>query len=508
MSQLRIKPLGALGGLGQNTESSQIDLPAEFATVAVNCFVNEHSRLSARKSMTAHTSTNTDLTATKDIERIYRHNKADASTIMVCSGNGRIFSATTTTLTSVSSGHSANLWQFASLNGKLFAAQVGHSLRWFNETTFAETTQATPSNPRAIHAAFGRLWALSADGSTLLWSDLLDGTNFTTGASGSLDLSKMHTVMRSPAIAVASFDRQIVVLCRDSIYLLGLSNDLNPNDVTTPIYLMAHVPGIGTIARDSVVATGEDLLFLADDGLRSLRRSVAEQQGPAPMTDVSALNTTALMRTVNNESNLAKIAAAWNPEEGWFSVFLPTAKEVWQFDLSQKVPQINVPRVCVWRMGARPVFHAVYYSDDTMFYAGTGYLFVNETYDATDDYTMLVETGWLSLESPTSLAHLKALGLNLRGGSGQLGTLRWYVDFDETRSRTRTFWLGSVTSSSEYNVAQYNINEFSTGSASGDFKINIGGTCKFVKFEIAFPVEGSEITLNNAQAYYNMGRLK
>jgi hypothetical protein len=508
MGQLQVKPLGPLGSYGQNTESSQIDLPPAFAIRAINCFVDENGRLTARKSMKQVTAANTDLGSTNAVQRLYRHNLADGTTVMVAAGNGRIFTSSATTMTSRGSGYSTNLWQFATLNGKLFAAQVGKSLRYFLETTWAETTVATPSNPRAIHAAYGRLWALSSDGWTLYWSDLLDGTNFTTGASGSLDLSKIHTQLRSPGMAIVGFNRQIAVLCRDQVILLGLANNLNPNDTTQPIYLRDSIAGVGTIARDSVVATQEDVLFLADDGLRSLTRSLAESQGPAPLSDVSKLNRTSLMRAVRNET-AADIAASWNPEAGWYQLFLPTSQEVWTFDIGQRVPDGNVPRVTTWRMGTvRPVYHGTYWADDTMYYGGKGGLYTNETYEPTDSYTFGVETGWLSFDSPDALKHLKALLLTVRGGSGQPGTVKWYVDFSESIYRTRTFTLESTYTPAQFGVDEYEVGMFTGGTVINDIKVHLGGTAKFFKFSIEFEITDSAVTLNNAQTLINMGRLK
>ncbi len=513
VGNLQTKPLGALGTLGQNSQAAEIDLPSQFATQALNVVLDQGGRMTARKSMTLATISNADLGAVA-LKRVYRHNKADGTSEMVSSGNSRIFTGSST-LTSRSSGHSADRFQFASLNGKLFAAQASHTLRYFNEGTWAETTVATPASPNCIHAAYGRLWAadITNNNYTLYWSDLLDGTNFTTGASGSLDLNKIATSNRDRIVAISSFNRQIVVFGRYSIYFLGLANDLNPSNVSTPIYLADFIPNVGCIARDSIVQTGEDIVFLADDGLRSLSRSVQEREGPVPMGDLTAANTRKFRsEVISAAANAADLTAAWWPNESWYVLFSPTTSEVWVFDMANRVPEVGAPVTTVWRTGTRPVYHAAYWTDDLMYFAGTnatvGGLFKYEAYDTNDSYTAIVTTGWLSLENPATLKHLKKMLLNVRGGGGQTGFLRWYVDFNETDVFSATFTLGTTQNSSYYNVAEYNVGEYTSGVAVTELYVQMSQSAKYIKFSIELPVGGSEITLSNAQAFFTQGRTR
>ncbi len=509
---LQSKPLGAFGTLGQNSQAAEIDLPPTFATAAINCALESGGRLAARKSFTIVNALNADL-STNAAKRLYRHNRADGTSEMVCSGNNRIFTGTTT-LTSRSSGHSADRWQFASLNGKLFAAQGSHSLRWFNETTWAETTQATPSMPNCIHAAYGRLWAadIASNNYTLYWSVLLDGTDFAGVGSGSLDLQKMMTANRDRIVGISSFNRGIVVFGRYSIYLLGLATDMDPTNTTNPIYLSEFIPNIGCIARDSIVQTGEDVVFLADDGLRNLSRAIQQREGPVPMSDITAANSRVFRRNVIEAADDQRdLTAAWWPNESWYLLFSPTTQEVWVFDMANRVPQVNTPVTTVWRTGAaRPVYHAAYWTDDTMYFAGKdatiGGLLNYATYDATDSYDMIITTGWLSLESPGALKHLKRMLMNVRGGAGQTGVLKWSVDFNEIAVFTRAFTLGSIQTLAYYNEAEYNVDEYASAVVLNDLYLQLSKSAKYVKFSVELPISGSEITLNNMQAFYTQGR--
>jgi hypothetical protein len=506
MGTLRVLNLGAIGSGGQNTESPAIDLPPQFLTEAINVVAEQGGRVAARKSAMLVTTTRGPVASNEPIQRLYRHNHADGSTTLVGGTSSCIFKGTTT-LTNVQTVASAGTWQFATLNGKLFAAQAGQDLRWFNESTWAVTTISTPAQPRAIHAAYGRLWAIS--GSVLYWSDLLDGTNFTTGASGSLDLQKIHTQFRDTAVAVVSFNRQIVVLCRNSIYLLGLAADLNPNNTSQPIFLKDFVPNIGCIARDTAVSTGDDVLFLADDGVRALSRSMQEQQGPSPMTDMSALNHQAIIsEVVKASANLDALAAAVWPNKALYLLFVPATKEVWVFDLANRIQNTSLPTMTVWRMGDRPLYHGAYWTDDSMYFGGTGGVYDYTRHDVVETFTMTLATGWLSLGDGSTLKHLKRALLNVRGGSGQRGTLKWYVDFDDARANSVQFSLSAAQPPAQFNANEFGSSSFSPGRTINDVYTAIGNSAKYVKFVIELPVNGFEAVVNNFQVFFTQGRVR
>lgn len=515
MPALKTQFLGAVGSLGQNTQASHIDLPHVFVRTAQNCVLDEAGRLSARKATKRVTADDANLTTSAAVKRVYRHNKADGTSVFVCAGNSKLFRSDGSTLTQIGTGYSGDRWQFASLNGKVFAAQVGHSLRWFNETTWAETTVASPANPRAITAAFGRLWAISSDGWTLHWSDLLDGTNFTTGASGSLDLQKTHTITRSPAVAVVAFDRGIAVLCEADILLLGLADNLNPNDATQPIYLRQHVPNIGCVARDSVAPAGDDLMFLDSNGVFSLRRALVELRGPAQPMELTATNRDALARAVA-ENTAENITAAWHQADGSYYLFLPDTAEVWVLDMSVLVPDPGLagprngayPAATKWTFSAaRLPYHGTQWTDDALWFGMVGGLGHAKDYDSTDSYTMTVETGWLSLGDQSALKHLKRVAVNLYGGHGQTAVLKWFTDFNDASLSSRAFTLQSSAPPAEYGIAQFNISEFTAGQQANDHFVQAGSSFRFVKFALEFPVSAREVSLNSMLIYFVGGRV-
>jgi hypothetical protein len=119
-----------------------------------------------------------------------------------------------------------------------------------------------------------------------------------------------------------------------------------------------------------------------------------------------------------------------------------------------------------------------------------------------------VVTGWLSLGAPDSLKHFKKLILSLTGGGGQIATVRWYVDFNEATVRSRTFTLATGADPDEWGIAEYGLAEFSTGLGTAEFGIQLSNSAKFIKIQIELPVSATETTINNAQIFFQQGRVK
>jgi len=509
MSQLGVVNLGAIGSYGLNTQSTPIDLPAQFATETTNSVIDEGGKLSARKSVTLYTTANATL-LTNNVNRVYRHNNLDGTSTLVCAGANNIFTVSGTTLTSRLSGATNNRWQFASLNGKLFAAQTTHNFTQFTEGgSWTSATISTPDKPNCIHAAYGRLWAanITSNDYTLYWSILNNGTDFTGAGSGSLDLRGIFINGKDSIVGIASHNRRIIVFCQKSIYVLGLAEDLNPGNSVRPIYLEDSLANIGCVARDSIVSTGDDIFFLSDDGLRTLQRSLQGNR-QLPLTDASVLNNQKTVTEAVNGNTTADIVGAYWPQEAWYILILPTSKEVWVYDISNKVPDIDVPRMTVWGMSNRPIYCAAFYSDNLMYFGGASGLYRYSTFDATDAYRFTISTGWLSLGDPSSLKHFKKVVMNIRGGSAQSGFIKWKTDFNENQTFSAVFTLGANQTTYYYGVAEYNISEYSSGVLIDDIYTQIGNSAKFIKFTIDIPIQGSAISLNNMQAFVTKGRVR
>ena len=81
-------------------------------------------------------------------------------------------------------------------------------------------------------------------------------------------------------VALESFNGKLIIFGKNNI---AIYND--PFDPSATTFALDEViQGVGCVARDSVQAFGDDVLFLAADGVRSLNRT--KIQDKMPLTDV------------------------------------------------------------------------------------------------------------------------------------------------------------------------------------------------------------------------------
>ena len=133
-----------------------------------------------------------------------------------------------------------------------------------------------------VLAAFGRLFVVgnATNDNTIYWSDLLNGNAFTGGSSGNIDVSKVWPNGFDKIVALAAHNGLLVVV-------FGEQNTIVYSGATSPasMTLSDNIPGVGCVDRKTVQSIGSDLLFLSQDGLRSLGRAVQEKS--LPISDLS-----------------------------------------------------------------------------------------------------------------------------------------------------------------------------------------------------------------------------
>ncbi len=129
--------------------------------------------------------------------------------------------------------------------------------------------------PNCALAAYGRIWVadIVGDRQTVYFSRLLDGSDFNGGDSGSLALNSVFP-NNDQIVALAAHNGFLIIFGSNNIAIYA-----NPIDVTT-LTLQEYIPNVGCIARDSVVSTGTDVIFLSNGGVRSLTRVIQEKSLP------------------------------------------------------------------------------------------------------------------------------------------------------------------------------------------------------------------------------------
>ena len=170
-------------------------------------------------------------------------------------------------------------------SGITYFFQTGHDPLIYDPavstTTYRRVSEKTgytgtvPSGNIVI-SAFGRLWAAdtSTNNATVYFSDLLTGHVWSTGTSGSLDVSRVWANGADQVMGLGAHNGFLIIFGKRQILVYS--------GATTPstMALSDTIGSVGCIARDSIASTGTDIIFLSDSGVRSLMRTIQEKSAP------------------------------------------------------------------------------------------------------------------------------------------------------------------------------------------------------------------------------------
>ena len=214
------------------------------------------------------------------------------------------------------------------------------------------------------------------------------------------------------------------------------------------------IRGIGCIARDSVQAIGDDLVFLSSTGLRSLART--SEKDKVPLTDLSVNIKDTLIRNLGQST---RIKSAYIENEGVYIMSFTESNKTYIFDFKHLTPN-GAPRITTWNFADKKQPVSIAYTElygmlvgqedggiaEYVGYYDTEASFVsNAVLQTNASYTSSFSTVWLDLGESVAASLLKRLFMTLEGGSGSTLFLKWYKDFSITASKTTAFILNPRT---------------------------------------------------------------
>jgi hypothetical protein len=345
----------APGFYGLNTQDSSLDLASGFALVANNCVIDQYGRVGARKGWTPAHNTLAAL-GTANVKTIAELVDKDGTSYTLCAGNNKIFKLSGGVLSEVTFNGvgtaptiTADNWSTAFLDGDLYFYQRGHNPIGFSPsdstTQYYRVDQESGYNgtvqlANIVISAYGRLWNAdtTTDKVTVQWSDTKNPQKWGSGTAGTLDTTTVWPKGGDTITALAAHN--------NFLFIFGNNNILIYSGANTPATMTLYdvITGIGCVARDSVVNTGTDVIFLSDTGVRSVLRTIQEKS--APLRDISKNVRKDLMSAVASETK-ANIKAVYNPIEGFYLLTLPTLKSVYCFDMKATL-QDGSARVTTW----------------------------------------------------------------------------------------------------------------------------------------------------------------
>lgn len=511
VAKLLTTSISAPGFQGLNTQDSSVSLENGFATVANNCVIDKFGRIGARKGWTpAHASL--EALGTANVKTIAELIDTEGTSHIIAAGNNKLFKLSGSTLTELTYGGLGSAptitdsnWQMAPLNGCLYMYQLGHEpLVYdpaFNPTKYKRISEksgytGTVAYNNCVISAYGRTWSANSTTvkSTVQFSDLLAGQVLSTGTAGTLDVSQIWPDGADEIVALAAHNNSLFIFGRRQILVYSGATD--PNS----LQLADAITGIGCLARDSVVVTGGDVLFLSDSGVRSVMRTIQEKS--APLRDISAnVRDDLVAEAVLEDPD--EIRAVYSDKEAFYLLSFPARQLVYCFDMRVTL-QNGANRVTTWD-GSIPTAYC-YSRDKTLYMGKPGYVAKYDTYkDNTDSYRLRYFTNFFDFGQATVTKIMKKVGVTVVGGGGYPVVLKFGFDYSDILD-SRQFSLSNATVA-EYNIAEYALAEYG-GTVFDNKIINIGGTGKVIQLGFETNVNGKPISIQKLDVYVKTGKTR
>jgi hypothetical protein len=316
-------------------------------------------------------------------------------------------------------------------------------------TSYAVPASVTTFDPSCGMGFYGRLWCAGVTESknVVYYSNLLDGDDWINGDTGTIDLSKVWG--SDEIVALAPFFGKLVIFGKNNIAIY------NSPETVGSLAIDEVIRGIGCVARDSVQAIGDDLVFLSETGLRSLARTTEKDK--LPLTDLSLAIKDRLIRNIGQSTNVKSV---YVENEGFYIMTFTDKNITYVFDFKH-ITELGVPRVTTWtfesdREPSSMVYTKLYsgllvgqkdgsiagyegYFDTDLAWASSAASYTNAPITAD------VSSIWIRMGENITASLLKKMILVLEGGSGATLGLRWYKDFSVNSSSTTQIDLKPAT---------------------------------------------------------------
>jgi hypothetical protein len=533
--QLNTASIAAPGFYGLNLQESSITLSSGFALKAQNCVIDRYGRIGARRGWTPVNAVSAALGA-NPIESMIEVVDGGANTI-ISAGNNKLFTGRTALTERLvrNAANSANItytitgnnWQMVAMpygdvndfQPHAYLAQAAHPMLVWHELpisggdphdhdsgtfgfqrvgdvgTLPANHSTASFTPNAAFSGYGRIWVgnIAGDTQTVYFSDLLRGTDFTTGSAGFLNLQEVFPNGDS-IVAIAGHNGFLVIFGRNNIAIYA-----NPID-TSSLVLQEVIYNVGCVARDSVQNTGMDILFLSDGGVRSLARVIQEKS--LPMNDISKNVRDDLMGNVFSETDFGKIKSVYYDRDAFYLLSLPTTKFVYCFDTRSRL-QDGAARVTIWD-NMEPKAFCVTQAKELLIGKPS---YIGKYFGHSDNntvYRMQYYTNYFDFDASTKLKILKKIGWVLIGGTNQSVAVKW--GFDYTEGYQATTYTLAESAVSEYNLGEYNIAEYSSGIVLDRFSVNAGGQGTIMQLGLEADINGNPLSIQKIDIAVKAGK--
>lgn len=490
---------------GVNTEDSPLAQDPSFAEIADNAVIDKRGRIAARKGHTVVT-TNKTVLGTDSLRSIKEYKDNAGNTKIFSVGNNKIISGTTTLADETPGSYTitANDWKIVNFNDHMFFFQRGYEPLVYSN--HVGSVQKMSLHPHAsgvastmygheVLAAYGRLWTadFSTNKSTIYWSDLLDGTVWSGGSSGNIDVSKVWPDGYDEIVALAAHNGLLIIFGKHSIIVYDGAT--SPASMT----LSDTVAGIGCVNRDTVQYTGTDVLFLSHTGLKSFGRTIQEKS--MPISSLSGNITKDIIAALQNETQFFR--SVYSPEEGFYLLTFTGQDVTYCFDVRGTLENGSY-RVTRWPSTKFTSFTRL--EDGTLYIGTTNGISTYTGYsDNGSGYRFKYYSPSLTFGDSSRVKILKKLKPTLVGANNATVFLKWAYDF-ETTYATAEFTVGNQITGF-YGESEYTTVEFTAGQLTNARVLNTTGYGTSVQVGLESEIDGFALSLQEINVMALIGKL-
>jgi len=490
---------------GINTEDSPLQQDPSFAEIADNAVIDKRGRIAARKGHDVVTTNKTAL-GTAALRAI-KEFKDDAGNTKVFSvGNNKILSGTTTLADETPGSYTINAdnWKMVNFNDKIYFFQRSFQPLVYDNAGGSVVTLSSVSGAAGVTsamygnevlAAYGRLWTadFGADKSTIYWSDLLIGHDWSGGTSGSIDISKVWPDGHDEIVALAAHNGALIIFGKHSIVVY------NNAQAPATMALADTVAGVGCVDRDTVQYTGTDVLFLSHTGLKSFGRTIQEKS--MPITSLSNNITKDIINLLQNEISFYR--TVYSPEEGFYLLTFVNQNVTYCFDVRGTLENGSY-RVTRWPGTSFTSYGRL---ENGKLYIGTteGISEYTGYSDNGTKYRFKYYSPGLTFGDPSMLKRVKKIRPTLVGANSATVFLKWAYDFD-TFYRTAEFTVGNQQPAF-YNEGEFNVAEFTGGELTSRRAVNATGGGGVINIGLEADINGFALSLQEINVLVLKGKV-
>ena len=498
--ELRSINLVAPAFKGINTEDSPLAQDPSFAEIADNAVIDKRGRIAARKGHSVITTNKTAL-GSGSIRAIKEFERSSGSNVVLSVGNNKIFTGTTT-LTDATPGSytiTADNWKIVNFNDKAYLFQASHAPLVYDGSSVVRLDSVTGAagvvQGNEVLSAYGRLWVtgLSTSPSTVYWSDLLIGHDYSGGTSGSIDISKVWPDGYDEIVALAAHNGFLIIFGKRSIVVYQGA------EAPATMTLVDTVAGVGCVDRDTVQYTGTDVLFLSHTGLKSFGRTI--QQKSMPVSSLSGNITKDIINALQTESTFFR--SAYSPEEGFYLLTFVGQDNTYCFDV-RGTTENGSYRVTRWPSTG---FTAYTRLDNGDFYIGTSEG-ISQYVGYQDNglgYRFKYYSPSLTFGDSSRIKILKKLKPTLVGANNATVFMKWAYDFEGTYA-TAEFTVGDQITGF-FGESEYTTVEFTGGALTNQRSLNATGYGTSVVVGLEAEIDGSQLSLQEINVMALIGKL-